>query len=226
MKITWLGHAAFELTGKKRILIDPFISGNPLAPRKIEDIKPEIIAITHGHGDHLGDTIGIAKRNKALAVAIHEIACYLQARGVEAVGMNMGGSIDLGVKITMVPAWHSSGIDEANLSFSGGTACGYIIEDGVKIYHAGDTALFSDMKLIGEVYHPEIALLPIGNRFTMNAQTAAIAVSWIKPEIAIPMHYNTFPLIAQDPEKFAALVREKSPETRVVILKPGEMFEY
>jgi L-ascorbate metabolism protein UlaG (beta-lactamase superfamily) len=226
MKLTWLGHAAFELIGKKRILIDPFISGNPLSPKKIEELQPEVIAITHGHGDHLGDTIAIAKQNKAVAVAIHEIACYLQAKGIEAIGMNMGGSIDLGVKITMVPAWHSSGIDEAKLGFSGGTACGYIIEDGVKIYHAGDTALFSDLKLIGEIYRPEIALLPIGDRFTMNPQTAAVAVSWIKPAVAIPMHYNTFPLIAQDPEQFAAFVKEKSPETRVVILKPGETFEY
>ncbi len=225
MKITWLGHAAFELIGKKRILIDPFISGNPLAPKKIEELKPEIIAITHGHGDHLGDATAIAKQNKAIAIAIHEIACYLQAKGVEALGMNIGGSLDLGVKITMVPAWHSSGIDEANLGY-GGTACGYVIEDEAIVYHAGDTALFSDMKLIGEVYHPDIALLPIGDRFTMNPQTAAVAVSWIKPKVAIPMHYNTFPIIAQNPEKFAALVREKSPETMAVILKPGETFEY
>lgn len=228
LKIIWLGHAAFEMTGRKHVLIDPFITGNPVAPKKIGELKPEIIAVTHGHADHFGDTVAIAKRSKAMVVANHEIACYLETKGIEAQGMNFGGSIDLGrgVKITMVPAWHSSGIEEANYGFSGGNACGYVIEDEVKIYDAGDTALFSDMKLIEELHHPEIVLLPIGDRFTMNPQTAAIAAGWLRPEVVIPMHYNTFPPVAQDPKKFAELVRGKSPKTKVVILKPGEVFEY
>ncbi len=228
MKIVWLGHSAFEVIGKKHVLIDPFISGNTVAPKKAGSLNPEVIVVTHGHADHFGDAVEIAKRSKAVVVANHEIAGYLETKGIDAQGMNYGGTIDLGkgVKITMVPAWHSSGIEEANYEFSGGNASGYVIEDEVKIYHAGDTALFNDMQLIGELYKPEIALLPIGDRFTMNPQTAAMAASWLRPKVVIPMHYNTFPGIRQDPEKFAKLVKEKSPKVKTVILKPGEVFEY
>jgi L-ascorbate metabolism protein UlaG (beta-lactamase superfamily) len=225
MKITWLGHAAFLMEGRKRILIDPFITGNPMAPCKAEEIECDVIAVTHGHGDHLGDAIPIAKRNNIPIIAIHEIARYGEKQGAEAIGMNLGGSAEVaGVKFTMVQAWHSSGIDESGFGFSGGDPAGFIIKDQITIYHAGDTCLFSDMKLIGELYTPEIAMLPIGDRFTMNPETAAKAASWIKPEIIIPMHYNTFPPVEQDPQEFKSLV-ESLCDCEVLICEPGKTEE-
>lgn len=225
MKITWLGHAAFLIEGKKKILIDPFITGNPMAPVKAEEIECDIIAVTHGHGDHLGDAIPIAKRNSAPIVAIHEIARYLEKQDVQAVGMNLGGSAEVGgIKFTMVQAWHSSGIDASDFGFSGGDPAGFIIEEEKTIYHAGDTCLFSDMKLIGELYNPEIAMLPIGDRFTMNPETAARAASWIKAEIVIPMHYNTFPLVEQNPKEFKSFT-ESLCDCEVIICVPGKTIE-
>jgi L-ascorbate metabolism protein UlaG (beta-lactamase superfamily) len=225
MKLTWLGHAAFLLEGKARILIDPFITGNPKAPCKAEEIECDMVCVTHGHGDHLGDAIPISKRNEAPIVAIHEIARFAEMNGCEAIGMNLGGSAEIKeVKVTMVQAWHSSGIDESGFAFSGGDPAGLIIEDGRTIYHAGDTCLFSDMKLIGELYGPEIAMLPIGDRFTMNPEHAAKAAQWIKPEIVIPMHYNTFPPVEQNPEEFKSLV-ESLCDCEVIVCEPGITIE-
>lgn len=225
MRLTWLGHAAFLIESKGRTLIDPFITGNPMAPCKAEEIECDIICVTHGHGDHLGDAISIAKRNRAPIVAIHEIARYAEKNGVEGVGMNIGGSVELkGIKITMVQAWHSSGIDASGLEFSGGDPAGLIIKAEKTVYHAGDTCLFSDMKLIGELYRPEIALLPIGDRFTMGPELAAKAAAWIKPQVVIPMHYNTFPPIEQNPEEFKSLV-ESICDSEVLICEPGKAVE-
>jgi len=225
MKITWLGHAAFLVEGKNRILIDPFITGNPTAPCKAEEIQCDIICVTHGHGDHLGDAIPIAKKNHVPIVAIHEIARYVEKQGVEGIGLNMGGSVKHNdTKFTMVQAWHSSGIDASGFGFSGGDPAGFVIRDEKTIYHAGDTCLFSDMKLIGELYKPEIAMLPIGDRFTMGPDHAAKAAAWIKPEIVIPMHYNTFPLVKQNPYEFKSLV-ETICDSEVMICEPGKTLE-
>ncbi|MEM1593547.1 MAG: metal-dependent hydrolase [Archaeoglobaceae archaeon] len=226
MKLTWFGHACFLLEGSRRILIDPFITGNPLAPVKPSEIKADVILVTHGHGDHLGDTVEIAKRNNAVVICIHELSRILARRDVEVMGMNIGGSVySMGVKITMVPALHSADFeDERGEIISTGSPAGFVVEmDGVKVYHAGDTALFYDMKLIGELYEPDIFLVPIGDLYTMGIREAVKAVELVKPKVAIPMHYNTFPLIEKDPEEFK---REAEKFCKVVILKPGESYEY
>ncbi|MEM3478188.1 MAG: metal-dependent hydrolase [Archaeoglobaceae archaeon] len=226
MKLTWLGHACFLLEGSRRILIDPFITGNPLAPVKPSEIKADVILVTHGHGDHLGDTVEIAKRNNAVVICIHELSRILARRDVEVMGMNIGGSVySMSVKITMVPALHSADFeDERGEIISTGSPAGFVVEmDGVKVYHAGDTALFYDMKLIGELYEPDIFLVPIGDLYTMGIREAVKAVELVKPKVAIPMHYNTFPLIEKDPKEFK---REAEKFCKVVILKPGESYEY
>ncbi|MEW5761064.1 MAG: metal-dependent hydrolase [Candidatus Thermoplasmatota archaeon] len=219
MKIKWFGHAAFLLSGNNVVLIDPFITDNPSAPCKWSDINCEIICITHGHQDHFGDAIKIAKKNNAVIISNHEIAEYAsQSAMVE--GLNKGGSIKMkNTKITMTNAFHSSSMKETYM----GEACGYIIESGAKIYHAGDTCLFSDMRLIGDA-GLDVAILPIGDRYTMGIDDAVSAVALLMPKIVIPMHYDTFPIIKQNPKKFKALV-EAAGKAEVVILKPGEEFE-
>ena len=223
MKLKWLGHSCFIVEGNDRIIIDPFITGNPLATVKAEEIDVDIVAITHGHGDHLGDGIEIAKRSNATMVAIHEIAQYAASKGVRAEGINMGGGVKIkDTEIIMTPAWHSSGLDETNFAISTCPA-GLIIKSGKTVYHAGDTCLFYDMKLIGELYKPDVALLPIGGRYTMDAHQAAMAAEWVKAQIAIPMHYNTFDVIKEEPEKFKELAEERG--VKVIILEPGEEVE-
>lgn len=225
MKIVWLGHSAFLLEGSKRVLIDPFITGNPMAPVSVEEIKADVILVTHGHGDHLGDTEAIAKRNKALVVCIHELSRVLAKRDVETMGMNIGGSAySSGIRITMVPALHSADFeDEKGEIISCGSPVGFVVEmDGVKVYHTGDTGLFSDMKLIGELYEPDLMLLPIGDFYTMGIREAVKAVEFVKPKVAIPMHYRTFPLIDTDPMEFKKLAEKFC---KVVVLKPGESYE-
>ena len=224
MKIRWLGHSCFIIEGNDRIIIDPFINGNPLCKMKPEEIEVDIVAITHGHGDHLGDGIEIAKNNGAKLVAIHEIAQYAASKGAEAEGINIGGEIKIGnTSIAMTPAFHSSGIDAINFSISTCPA-GLIISSGKTVYHAGDTSLFSDMKLIADLYKPKVALLPIGGRYTMDVKQAAIAAGWIKAEVTIPMHYNTFDLIKQDANEFKMLAAKKG--AKVIILQPMEEIEF
>ncbi len=218
-----MGHACFEFVAEKRILIDPFISQNPLCPVKLEEVEPpDLILVTHGHSDHLGDAIEIAKKTNATVVAIHEIAVYAQLKGAIAEGMNIGGSIKTkGIKIYMTEAKHSSSIE----NITGGHAAGFIFElEGKHIYHAGDTGIFRDMKLIGKLFDIYLALLPIGDRYTMGIEHAALATEMIKPKYVIPMHYNTFPVIKQNPEEFKKLAEEES-DAKVIILKPGEVVE-
>ncbi len=217
MKITWHGHACFELDGSKNVLIDPFITGNPVAKVKPQELNPDILLITHGHEDHIGDAVEIAKRSRPKIAVIHEIAVFLQSNGIDADGMNFYGSVDYdGVKVTLVPAVHSS-------SYSGkymGSAGGYIVEmDGIVVYHAGDTGVFSDMALIGEIFKPKVMLIPVGDRYTMSPEIAAKAVELVKPEVAIPMHYGTFPVLLESADKFKELVPQ------AVLLKPGESYE-
>lgn len=223
VRITWLGHAAFLLKAEKKVLIDPFISGNPKAPCSPEELNPDIIAVTHGHRDHLGDTIEIGKRTGCRIVSIHEVANYIKSKGVFAEGMNKGGEMNIEcVSLTMTEALHSSSIDASGFRFDGGCPAGFVIGiGGHSIYHAGDTGVFGDMQLIAELYEPEVALLPIGGRFTMGIKEAVKAVELIRPQIVVPMHYNTFDVIKQDPEEFKRAVEAKV-DTKVVIMKPGE----
>lgn len=212
MKLTYLGHACILLEGMLRILIDPYI------PEGEIEVKPDIIAVTHGHADHMG----VAAILGAPVVTNNEISHYLKGKGCQVEPMNIGGSIEVrGVGFTMTYALHSSWIEEEGLGVYGGTAAGFIITmDGVTVYHAGDTGLFSDMRLIGEIYHPDIALLPIGGRYTMGPREAMMAAEYIGAPIIIPIHYNSSPRIKQDPDEFARAINETT-DMMVVILKPG-----
>ena len=189
-------------------------------------MSPDIIAVTHGHGDHLGDTIEIGARTGCRIFSIHEVANYIKSKGVFAEGMNMGGTVNVeDTTLTMTHALHSSSIDAADFSFDGGSPAGFVIGiGGHTIYHAGDTGVFGDMQLIGELYNPEIALLPIGDRFTMGINEALKAVELIRPQIVVPMHYNTFDVIRQNPIAFKQLVEAKT-EAKVLIMKPGDSIE-
>ncbi len=229
MKVTWLGHAAFEVElDGINILVDPFLSGNPKAAKSPDEVEPDLVLVTHGHGDHLGDAIDICKRTGATLVAIYEIAVYAQSQGVENVEeMNIGGTIEVeGLEIVQVPALHSSEIVEDGKIVAGGTPTGYVVtgSDG-SFYHAGDTGVFKGMEIIGELYEPEVAMLPIGSRFTMGPKEAALAVELIEPEVVIPMHYGTFPPIEVDPEEFVKEVEKRDVDVEVVVLEPGETWE-
>lgn len=231
MIIQWLGHSAFQIITKHhlKILIDPFISNNPVSPLTVEEIQANLILVTHGHNDHFGDTMEIANRTGATVIANHEHSVYLSKQGFDSLGMNIGGTVEFqDIEVTMVNSNHSSDMDFMEEMGAGGSACGYIIklENGRKIYHSGDTGLFGDMKtVIRDVYQPEIALLPIGDRYTMGLREATLAADWIDPEVLIPMHYNTFPAIEQNPLEFAEMVESLNTGIKVVILEPGEIYE-
>ncbi|MDD1702573.1 MAG: metal-dependent hydrolase [Methanoregula sp.] len=217
MQLTWLGHSCVLLNGTKKVLIDPFIPEGSVART-----DPDIVAVTHGHHDHLGEAASLKKKT----VAVGEIAHYLTAKGVPAEGMNIGGTLTLdGVGFTMTPALHSSRIDDGDAGVNAGLAAGFVIRmDGVAVYHAGDTALFSDMKLIGSLYHPDIALLPIGGRYTMGPDEAMIAANFIGAKTVIPIHYNTWDKIAVDPVPFKTAI-ERTTDMTVQILSVGESLE-
>ena len=225
MKITWLGHSAFLIEGRNKVLIDPFLTGNPMAAISADKVKCDIICVTHGHGDHLGDAVEIARRTGATIASIVEMANYVERTGVKSIGFNLGGTAKvLDTSITMVPAFHSSSIGAPGLEFSAAMPVGMVIDSGKVVYHAGDTCVFGDMKLIHELYRPEVAMLPIGGFYTMDPKQAAMATELINPKIVIPMHYGTWPPIEQDPKEFERLVK-KSSKAKVVILKPGESLE-
>ncbi len=227
VRIRWIGHACFLLEGSKTVIIDPFLIGNPVTSLKPSDIKADLVLVTHGHGDHLGDAVEIARNNDCPVVAIHELSRILAAKNIEAVGMNIGGTALVSdVKITMVKAFHSADVEEDSGIISAGDPAGFVVElDGVKVYHCGDTDVFGDMRLIGELYSPDVMLLPIGGWYTMGIQEAVKAVELVKPRYAIPMHYNTFPIIETDPSGFKERVEKAIKDVSVVVLKPGEFFE-
>jgi L-ascorbate metabolism protein UlaG (beta-lactamase superfamily) len=224
VKIQWLGHSAFlfDVDGHS-VLIDPFLTGNPLAAAQAADMKPEVILLSHAHGDHIGDTVDIAKANNAKVITNFEIGNYMTAQGVEdVVGMNPGGKGDFGfMTVKFTRAYHSSSFPDGAY---GGVPCGFVItakESGTKIYFAGDTALFSDMQLIGNA-GIDMAILPIGDFFTMGVDDSVMAVKWIDPSFVVPMHYNTFPPIVQNAADWAEKVNTQTESTPVVLDPGGE----
>jgi L-ascorbate metabolism protein UlaG (beta-lactamase superfamily) len=222
VKITWFGHAAFKIEiANKILLVDPWLDGNPTSPVKVSEIsKADIVFVTHDHGDHLGEAFAICKRTGATFAAVVELAHYAQENGVKkAVGLNFGGSIEIeGVKLFIVPAVHTC---------SRGAPTGVIIQgEGKTVYHAGDTAFFGDMQFIGEFYKPDVALIPMGGYYTMDAKEAVEAIKLLKPKIVIPMHYKTFPVLAQSADEFVRIAKEKVPKVKVIALKPGESYQF
>jgi len=225
MKVSYHGHSIVKIqVNGYTILIDPFINGNKLTDLKVEDQKPDVILLTHGHNDHVGDTVEIAKAVDALVVAPDELASYLSWQGVRTHPLHIGGShvFDFG-KVKLTQAFHGSSYTTENreIIYTGMPSGILFFAEGKTVYHAGDTALFSDMKLIGERHPIDLAFLPIGDNFTMGPEDAAYAVSFLKPKVVVPVHYNTFPVIEQDPNNFAEMVSI----TEVKVLNPGEELE-
>ncbi len=227
--ITWYGHSTFKVVTPKglHILIDPWVMGNPACPDHLKAVdKVDLMLITHGHFDHMADALALAKSHNPKVVAIFEIAGFLDGRGVgNTLPMNMGGTqrVD-GVSVTMVQAFHSSGIqDEEGRLVYGGDPAGYVVtlENGFTFYHAGDTQVFGDMRLIAELYKPRLCFLPIGDLFTMSPKEAAYACKLLKPKWVIPMHYGTFPPLTGTPAELRKLTKGIR-GLHVFEIKPGD----
>jgi L-ascorbate metabolism protein UlaG (beta-lactamase superfamily) len=225
MKLIYLGHSCFLVeTSQARLIIDPFLTGNPAAPVKAADIQCDYVLLSHGHDDHTGDALEIAQRCQATIVANFEIAEYFAAKGAKTHGMNPGGGYNFPfgrVKLTL--AHHSSSAETGLNPIYLGTPCGILLQaDGRTLYHAGDTALFLDMQLIGRA-GIDVALLPIGDNYTMGPDDALTALDFLRPKAAVPMHYNTWPPITQDGAAFAARAAVAGHTVRV--MKPGDALE-
>lgn len=227
--LTWLGHNSFKLVTKsgRTLLLDPWVESNPACPDAEKRFDAlDVITITHGHGDHIADAVTLAKKYRPAVVCNFEIHLWLQSKGVGGTQpMNKGGTQEVaGVRITMVHAVHSSGIQDGSQIVYGGEACGFVftLEDGTRIYHAGDTAVHSDMALIGELYRPDVALLPIGDHFTMSPREAAVAARLLQPRVIVPAHFGTFPLLTGTPEALKAELARQQVNAEVVTLEPGE----
>lgn len=223
-KITFLGHSAFLLeTSKAKIIIDPFLSDNPTATMNPEEVKVDFILLSHGHGDHLGNSLQIAKANNATIIAPNELAIYLHAKGAEVHPMHIGGSHEFPfgrVKLTI--AHHGSAAPDGTYT---GNPCGFLVyADGKTFYHSGDTGLFYDMKLIGDMNNIDLAVIPIGDNFTMGIDDAVKATEFLKPKMTIPMHYKTFEVINVNPEEFIDKIGQKG--FRGKVLEIGSSHEY
>jgi len=222
-KLTWYGHATLGLeTGGYKIIVDPFFSGNPAASISADAVEADFILVSHGHGDHIGDGIEIAKRTGATIISVNEIAVWAGNQGVKSHGQHLGGGFKhpFGyLKLTL--ALHGSALPDGS---NGGNPCGFLLttNDGQKIYLAQDTGLFGDMKLIGEE-GLDLAVVPIGDNFTMGPDDALRAVQFLQPKVVIPIHYNTWDLLAQDENAWAERV-QKETSTKAVVLKPGESY--
>lgn len=225
-KITWLGHATFrfETSEGKVVIVDPWVMGNPACPDAEKDpARIDLMLITHGHFDHIGDAVELARKHSAQTFAIFETAHWLGSKEVPNVdGMNKGGTVTAqGVRFTMTDAAHSCGILDGDKIVYGGEAAGYVLEfpGGLRVYHAGDTTVFGDMKIIGELYEPDICLLPIGDLYTMSPREAAYAMKLLDAKTVIPMHFGTFPVLTGTPDELQKLAGKG---VDVVELKPGE----
>jgi L-ascorbate metabolism protein UlaG (beta-lactamase superfamily) len=228
MQITFHGQSCLEIsTGSHQFIIDPFLTGNPLSVKKAEDVKVQYILLTHGHNDHVGDTVSIAERNNATVIAPSELADYLSTSGVQTHGMGVGGGYNFPFgRLKMTAALHGSSYYAAdiNQSIYTGMPCGLLLQmEGKTIYHAGDTSLTSDMKLLGEMYDIDLAFLPIGDNFTMGPDDARMAAKFVGAKHVIPMHYNTFPVIEQNPHAFAVAMQKDG--IRTTVLAPGESIQ-
>lgn len=227
-KFTWMGHAAFRITTAtgKVILVDPWVQSNPMCPEALKKVeKLDTVLITHGHFDHIADAVEMGKKHKPQTVAIFETAVWLESKGVtNTSGMNKGGTQKVGeIEVTMVHAIHSCGIQDGDKIIYGGEACGYVIRlpGGPTVYHAGDTAVFGDMKLIGELYSPEVAMLPIGDLYTMGPREAALAIRLLGVRHVIPMHFGTFPALTGTPDRLRELTKDIS-GLEIHAMKPGD----
>jgi L-ascorbate metabolism protein UlaG (beta-lactamase superfamily) len=228
VSITYYGHAAFRLAGPGvTVCIDPWLS-NPLLTTPLDRVgKVDLILVTHGHGDHVGDTVALAQKTGAPVVAIHELSQILSSQGVpQTVGMNKGGTFEFpGVKVTMTQAVHSSSVEQAGQLVAAGEAGGFVLQfaNGFTAYHAGDTAVFGDMALLRDLYQPELAMLPIGSHYVMNPGEAALACRLLQPRWVIPMHYGTFPVLTGTPAELKERLQGEA--VQILALKPGETVE-
>lgn len=217
MKLRYFSHSAFQITTQDntRILIDPFLDGNPTSPVRADEVEADVILLTHGHGDHFGDTLSIAERCGALCICENELASYIASKGLNAHNMHIGGGYDFDFgRVKLTQALHSSTTPD---NACHGSATGLLIgiEDKL-IYHTGDTGLFSDLKLIGDLNSVDLMMVPIGDNFTMGIDDAVRAVEFVNPGLVIPMHYNTFPVIEADPFEFRDKVRARGVDCRVM----------
>ncbi len=230
-KITWLGHSTFRITtpSGKVVLLDPWLTGNPACPEPLRTPeRVDAMLISHGHGDHMGDAVALGKKFKPQIACTYEIYLWLASKGVENIcPMNKGGTQRLGeFEVTMVDAKHSSGIEDDGKVLYAGEPAGFVVRlpGGLTMYHAGDTAVFGDMKLIGELYEPELACLPIGDLFTMGPREAAKAIRLLNVRHVIPMHYGTFPVLTGTPAALRNITQDIL-GLEIYALKPGETFE-
>ena len=230
IQLTWLGHATVKIAvDGKTFLMEPWVASNPVCPDTLKTFDTlDVILITHGHADHIGDAVSLAKKHTPTVVSIVEIARWLGGQGVEnTIGMNKGGTVTVaGVKATMVSANHSSSFttEDGTIVYLGEPA-GYVLEfaNGYKIYHAGDTNVFGDMRIIGEIYQPDLALLPIGDHFTMGPREAAYAAELLNVPAILPIHYGTFPLLTGTPEELRKLTA--SQDVEIISLAVGETLD-
>src|SRR5262245_19867625 len=223
--LTWLGHAAFrvESPGGKRIYVDPFLNGNPKCPEnELQPERVDIIGVTHGHGDHVGDTVDLAKKHSCPVVAQVELSGWLGGQGVaDTRNPNKGGTVDVdGVKFTLTNAFHSSSTPDGGY---GGEASGIVLtlEDDTRIYFAGDTCVFGDMQLIGRIYSPNVAVLPIGDHYTMGPREAAVALELLGTKRCVPCHYGTFPILVGTPQE----LKQLAPDFDVAEIEPGDSID-